>query len=222
MPPKVPVASTSKLATFASSRQYRPNKRVAASSHKAALSSLIDLYHTTPTFAPLQTSKLDKYIVSNLAPPMHYTHTPVPMRIEKLVLRDKLLTDRVVHYERQRGLGGVQLDIESLGEISGERDALEDGPLREYLHGQEPPLRQRVRRLIDAAHGTSSGGLAGLATVERTGQDANRWKQQLDEARQASKRARARLIFEKKRNEMDPEAFTESWEDSNATQALQR
>ncbi|SCZ93697.1 BZ3500_MvSof-1268-A1-R1_Chr6-3g08828 [Microbotryum saponariae] len=221
MPPKVPVASTSKLATSAA-RQHRPNKRVAASSHKAALSSLIDLYHITPTFAPLQTSKLDNYIVSNFAPPMQHIHSPVPLRIDRLVLRDKLLTDRIVHYERQRGLGGVQLDIESAGETSGERDALEDGPLRVYLHGQEPPLRQRVRRLIDAAHGTSSGGLAGLATVERTGQDANRWKQQLDEARQASKRAKARLNFEKKRDEMDPDAFADSWEDSNATPAHQR
>jgi hypothetical protein len=72
--------------------------------------------------------------------------------------------------------------------------------LLNHTNGQEPPLANRMRRVVDRLHGTEAGGRAGLNVLREQGAKAVEWKEGLRDAR-TKERER------EEQEERDAEAF---------------
>lgn len=195
----------------------RVSKRTRQSSPAASLSSLISLYHLTPTFVPASNAaRLQQHVTNTLAPVKSSGNKPRPHHLIDLVYaahdldreRTKLDTESTTS-PSSASLLGVKL---RQGGYQGESFAVlpfaNDGLTFDYHNsitathqsGQEPPLSQRVRRIVDTLHGTAAGGRAGLDTIREQGAKAVEWK---DGLRDARTREREREAIE----EREAEAF---------------
>ncbi|GAA5829302.1 hypothetical protein JCM11251_004999 [Rhodosporidiobolus azoricus] len=197
-------------------RPRRANKRTARSSPSAALASLTQLYHLTPTFTPTASpSALSSHLEQTL---LSETYTrPKPFH-----LSDIIPSQQIIDNERMR-LGATSststsilgLDL-NLSPAARNHDLRDDRPfdhresfLSAFTQGAEPPLAKRVRRMIDAVHGTTAGGRAGAHTLREQGEKAKAWKEGLVKAREQAK-------LQEVEQERDAEEFAKAFEEENA------
>ncbi|ORY57124.1 hypothetical protein BCR35DRAFT_309711 [Leucosporidium creatinivorum] len=174
----------------AATRAVRPNKRTVQSSLHNTLSSLISTYHLTPTFAPLQPSQLESYILPILAPSptIAYSARPRPSTIQDLTTCHSVLdSERIKFNSNHVAIQDLQLDLQG--------------------------NRKRVRSVLDKLHGTSNGGLAGLHTIVQNRGKAVEWAQGLEQAKR-SKESRER------EEEDELKGFNEAWEEDTRDNRL--
>lgn len=183
------------------------------------LSALISTYHLTPTFAPLHSAQLDSYITPILAPApsLAYSSRPRPSTIHDLVTAHSVLdSERVKFNQPHTALLDLQLDLQGNRYDSGipsmrtTPPTTADSPLLAFKEGSEPPLRSRVRRVVDKLHGTANGGLAGLQTVLENTAKAQEWSKGLQQAK-LSKEQRER------EEEDELKGFSEAWEEDGSS-----
>lgn len=158
------------------------------------LSSLIKTYHLTPTFAPLQPAQLDDYIHPILAPSTNISTLPRPSTLYDLSTAHRLLEEQGLKFHSpSSSLLSIELDqpknyyntgfLFPSSSLSSTSTTLASSPLQSHTQGAEPPLRLRVRTLIDTLHGTTQGGLAGYETVQECGERAEVYKEGMERAK---------------------------------------
>ncbi|GAA5950239.1 hypothetical protein JCM3765_004250 [Sporobolomyces pararoseus] len=199
------VAGASQTLSKASApTRRRVSKRTLQSSPTSSISSLISLYHLSPTFVPASDpSKLQKHITETLAPSNLIKKNPRPHHLIDLVYashdldreRIKLDTSSTTS-PSSASLLGIKLRTqayqgENLASFSLSTDNLvydhQNSFYSNHTSGQEPPLAERVRRIVDTLHGTEAGGRAGLQVLKEQGEKAVEWKEGLREARTKEK-----------------------------------
>ncbi|GAA5885301.1 hypothetical protein JCM16303_005996 [Sporobolomyces ruberrimus] len=207
-----------KASTSAAPARRRVSKRTLQSSPSGSLSSLISLYHLTPTFVPTSNpSQLQQHVTSTLTSMGSSSRKPRPHHLIDLVYaahdldteRIKLDTESTTSMSTA-SLLGVKLRTEgytrdSIGFVPhSEKDWLvydhQNSFYANHTSGQEPPLAKRTRRIVDALHGTEAGGRAGLAVLREQGGKAVEWKEGLREARSREKER-------EEQEELEAEAF---------------
>ncbi|GAA5915524.1 uncharacterized protein JCM6883_000278 [Sporobolomyces salmoneus] len=215
------VASASEALTKASTTstpaRRRVSKRTLQSSSTSSLSSLISLYHLSPTFVPTSNPpRLQQHLTNTLAPIRNVTNKPRPHHLIDLVhASHDLDTERTKLDTELSGSaasatllglklrqGGFQGD--SFANLPFENDGMvydhQNSFFANHTVGQEAPLARRVRRIVDKLHGTEAGGRAGLNVLREQGGKAVEWKEGLREARTREKQREAQ-------EEQEAEAF---------------
>ncbi|GAA6034813.1 hypothetical protein JCM8097_009311 [Rhodosporidiobolus ruineniae] len=193
----------------------RLNKRTARSTPSAALDSLTTLYHRTPTFVPTHTpAALSAHLNRTLVPENPASSRPKPMHLRDLVHARMLVDNQRVRLDASGSAATSILGLDlrlPVNEIQNYYLAEQELPFdhREsfelaYTKGAEPPLAQRVRRIVDALHGTTAGGRAGVATMRENGDKAKLWKEGLT---QAKEQARVKELDEEREAEEFVKAF---------------
>lgn len=201
------VAGASQIVTKASTpTRRRVSKRTLQSSPTSSISSLISLYHLSPTFVPTSDpSKLQNHITETLAPSNLIKKNPRPHHLIDLVYanhdldRERIKLDSsssTTSTTSSASLLGIKLRTqpyqgENLASFSLSTDNLvydhQNSFYSNHTYGQEPPLAERVRRIVDTLHGTEAGGRAGLKVLKEQGGKAVEWKEGLREARTKEK-----------------------------------
>ncbi|POY72484.1 hypothetical protein BMF94_4310 [Rhodotorula taiwanensis] len=231
------VASTSAatLRSTASSAGRRVNRRTARSSAQHAVASLAELYHLAPTFVPAtDATRLSQHVTSTLTPLAQEASRPRPSDFRDLVTLNRRLDLERVRLTASRtltpSLQAVDLatpanysndGLYNFDSAIGGRDAAADrfnyraSFYQAYSRAGEPPLAQRMRKVVDALHGTTAGGRAGPDTVREHGEKAVRWNRELEQARSAARDQRTR-------DEEESRAFQEAFDDEAAATAAGR
>lgn len=200
------VGATQVLSKATAPARRRVSKRTVQSSPTSALSSLISLYHLSPTFVPTaDSSKLQQHVTEVLAPAKITKNTPRPHHLIDLVYashdldreRIKLDMASTTSSPASASLLGIKLRTQAYqGEsfasfpLSSHDNLVYDHQNSFYSNhtlGQEPPLAARVRRVVDTLHGTLAGGRAGLPVLKEQGGKAVEWKEGLRDARTREK-----------------------------------
>lgn len=177
----------------------RINKRTAAITPPAVLSSLTSLYHFTPAFLPLSPSLVDPAICSAFASPKSNSK-PEPVAVATLTAMHTLIT-------AERGILSGPAWVTSFPELSSslarpptyfsgyqDEPSFRDSFMEPFKRGSEAPLRRRWRRVIDTLHGTEAGGQAGvmmLSVSEKAGEVMQREKQERDQEKSDLERKEA-------------------------------
>lgn len=175
--------------TLSSTATPRPNKRTTASA--ASTSSLISLYHLSPTFLPLSPSSVDPTICHTFAPDSNSYGSQYPKNFPELVLARQALQMSAIAHDVKRAF--PDLNASRVDASTGYSMAGDDGPTYDksfesvFTRGSEPPLRKRWRRVMDKLYGTEAGGQAGVQTLLENGDE---WKLE----GQSSERVRERRI----------------------------
>ncbi|GAA5948842.1 hypothetical protein JCM21900_003446 [Sporobolomyces salmonicolor] len=205
----------------------RLSKRTSQTSRSSLLSSLVSLYHLTPTFVPTaDPASLNSHITATLAP-QNSSAKPRPHDLYDVVrAQQELDLERIrLDAAASASLLGVNLRLASNAPDArfelGPRGA--DGKVYDHqgsffaVHetGAEPPLSQRMRRVVDRLHGTEAGGRAGIEVVEELGERAIQWKEGLKAARE---RERQREEKEEREAEVFAEQFIETLSEEEASQ----
>ena len=159
---------------LATASKVRPNKRVARTSEATTLSSLISLYHLTPTFAPLSPALVKPHIVHAFLSKSRNV-TPVPRDYKEMLRMKSSFDTDAASFDRS----GNAINMLSAG--TGEHGGSETAPplpksfdqsfLRAHTKGLEPAFLKRARLVVDVLHGTSAGGQAGLGSLAEHNQD---------------------------------------------------
>ncbi|GAA5867259.1 hypothetical protein JCM1840_005001 [Sporobolomyces johnsonii] len=213
------------------SRPRRLSKRTSQTSRASALSSLVSLYHLTPTFVPTaDPASLNSHITATLAsqnssakPRAHDLYDVVRAQQELDLQRIRL--DAAGTSSASASLLGVKLRLSSNApdskfelSPSGANGELYDHQgsfFAVHETGAEPPLSQRMRRVVDRLHGTAAGGRAGVEVVEEMGERAIQWKEGLKAARE---REREREQREEREAEAFADEFVEKLSEEEASQ----
>ncbi|GAA5911539.1 hypothetical protein JCM6882_000532 [Rhodosporidiobolus microsporus] len=195
-------------------RPRRANKRTARSSPSAALDSLTELYHLAPTFTPTASpATLSSHLEKTLTPGKNSYLRPHLFDLGDVARSQVLLDTQRVRLDAS---GSTSTSIFGL-EIRQPAVAHLDLPgndsfdhresfLSAYTTGSEPPIAKRVRRLIDALHGTTAGGRAGAHTLRESGDKATQWKEGLVKAREQATQ-------QEKEQEREAEDFAKAFEE---------
>lgn len=176
-------------------RPRRANKRTA----RSAVDKLAALYHLAPTFVPAHDpARLAAHVTHALASPEAIQARPHLHDLRDVVHAQILLDGQRVYLDasasRSTSLVGVDASL-SPHSPSGYPELRSDGHqvvdhrasfYDSFVRGAEPPLAGRIRRLIDALHGTTAGGRAGPATLQEQGERAVKWREGLVQARKAA------------------------------------
>ncbi|GAA6049015.1 hypothetical protein JCM3770_005440 [Rhodotorula araucariae] len=212
-----PLARSLATQAAAPARPRRLNRRTARGSPEAALASLAQLYHLAPTFVPAHDpAALSSHITATLATLDAASSRPKPHHLRDLVTAQQLLDVQRVKLDAggstHMGLLGVDVKLASNAATSlgfyldgdehfDHRASFYDG----FAKGAEPPLAQRLRRVVDALHGTEAGGRAGPATLREQGHKAVQWREGLAQARRAADE-------QEQRQEEEALAFADAFE----------
>lgn len=81
-----------------------------------------------------------------------------------------------------------------------------------FKKGGEPFLAKRVRRVVDALHGTSAGGRAGVKTMKEVGEKAKQWQVGLGEAREQERQR-------EREQEREAEEFARAFEEQETVRS---
>lgn len=207
-----------RLPTLAQLPKARPNKRHRQSSPAQVQQSLITLYHQTPTFFPLVPSLLPSLINPILAPSNHFSGRPSPSPLSSIALAkakvettsikfsqadagglDFLTTklDELTHCESSLGIFGSGFGSSSSSSSSsasrdGDEATRSEARFATHRLGASAPLKTRLTRMLDAVHGTSSGGLAGLHSLEENGDAAMEWRHRVQFGREEERQREER------------------------------
>lgn len=202
------VASTSR-------RVARGNRRTARSSQQHAAAALAELYHLAPTFVPAhQPRALHRRVTETLTPIAYEGARPRPSDFRDVVNlnrhldleRVRLTAARTVTSSLQSVNVSVPANFDSLhdafgfglggfggfGDPSASQFDYRASFYRAYSQAGEPPLANRLRRVVDALHGTTAGGRAGPDVVARRGAEAVEWTRQLERAHGDAREQRRR------------------------------
>ncbi|BGP38345.1 hypothetical protein JCM10450v2_002293 [Rhodotorula kratochvilovae] len=211
-----PLARSLATQAAAPARPRRLNRRTARSSPQAALAALTELYHLAPTFVPAHDpAALSSHITSTLATPTAASSRPKPHDLRDLVTAQALLDVQRVKLDAggstHTGLLGVDVKLASNAATSfGYLDSDDHFDHRAsfyagFAKGAEPPLAQRLRRVVDTLHGTEAGGRAGPVTLREQGGKAVQWREGLAQARRAARE-------QEQRQEEEALAFADAFE----------
>lgn len=169
----------------------RPNKRTSAS--RSSLSSLISLYHLSPTFLPLSPSSVDPTICHTFAPDSNSYGSQRPMRIHELLGAHEGLQISAIAHDVKRAFPDLSQTRLQAG--AGNVMEKDGGPTYDksfegvFTRGSEPPMRKRWRRVMDRLHGTESGGQAGVGTLAEEGED---WGERVERMARETEREKER------------------------------
>lgn len=141
-------------ASFAQTMAVRVRVNRRALQSRNTVASLIELYHLTPTFAPLEPAKLAPVIVDAFFSRQLPTAVPLTTSIKNT----RLMGPSAMH-TAQNDAGPRYSDMSFEPAKSMSTHAA-------FVSGQEPPLEKRLRLVVDALHGTAYGGLAGEYTLQ--------------------------------------------------------
>ena len=210
------VASTSR-------RVARVNRRTARSSQQHAAAALAELYHLAPTFVPAHHPRaLHRRVTETLTPIAYEGARPRPTDFRDLVNLNRHLDLERVRLTAARTVTSSLQSVNVTGPAN--YDSHHDsffgfgGPTsasqfdyrglfyRAYSQAGEPPLANRLRRVVDARHGTTAGGRAGPDVVARRGAEAVEWTRQLE-------RAHGDAREQQRRDEDESRAFQAMFED---------
>ncbi|KWU43587.1 hypothetical protein RHOSPDRAFT_19386 [Rhodotorula sp. JG-1b] len=214
------VASTSK-------RVARVNRRTARSSQQHAAAALLaELYHLAPTFVPARDPRaLHRRVTETLTPIAYDGARPRPSDFRDVVNLNRHLDLERVRLTAARtvtsSLQSVNVTVPANFDLH--HDLLGFGGFgdpttsssqfdyrgsfyRAYSQAGEPPLANRLRRVVDALHGTTAGGRAGPDVVARRGAEAVEWTRQLE-------RAHGDAREQRRRDEDESRAFQTAFED---------
>lgn len=214
------VASTSK-------RVARVNRRTARSSQQHAAAALAELYHLAPTFVPTRDPRaLHRRVTETLTPIAYDGARPRPSDFRDLVNlnrhldleRVRLTAARTVTSSLQSVNVTVPANFDLHHDLLGFGDPTTSSSqfdyrgsfYRAYSQAGEPPLANRLRRVVDALHGTTAGGRAGPDVVARRGAEAVEWTRQLE-------RAHGDAREQRRRDEDESRAFQAAFEDDQAS-----
>ena len=153
---------------MATASRVRPNKRVARTSEATTLSSLISLYHLTPTFPPLSPALIKPHIISAFLPATSF-NAPVPRDQAQMLYAKRRYDSASASFDRSGGASSLlAADYTSNSEYNAATPTLqsfEQSFLQTHTKGFEHAFRKRARMVVDTLHGTSAGGQAGLGSL---------------------------------------------------------
>lgn len=208
----------------------RPSKRTIATSTTTTLSSLISLYHQTPNFAPLTATAMNDYIIHSIIPISSNGSTikpvPVSSQIREMILSKKGLNAEGGNFDRKGTSVGMDLDSSltssnSLFEVSNSDYTYEQGFNKSFSLGSEPPLRRRMRLVMDTLHGTSSGGQAGLLNVLES-KIVPLTEQELEIQLERRELERARIEMVEQLQRQEEEIFDQSFTEEDNSDSTRR
>lgn len=211
------VASTSRRVA----RTPRVNRRTARSSQQHAAAALAELYHLAPTFVPADDPRaLHRRVTETLTPIAYEGARPRPSDFRDLVNLNRHLDLERVRLTAARtvtsSLQSVNVTVPanydshhdsfSFGGADSNQFDYRGSFYRAYSQAGEPPLANRLRRVVDVLHGTTAGGRAGPDVVARRGAEAVEWTRQLE-------RAHGDAQEQRRRDEDESRAFQAAFED---------
>ncbi|GAA5976650.1 hypothetical protein JCM10908_005582 [Rhodotorula pacifica] len=216
------VASTSTARTVASGATRRINRRTARSTQQHAVASLCELYHLAPTFVPAQDpNALARRVTETLAPIDYEGARPRVSDFRDLVHLNRRLDLEKVRLTAARTVTSSLQSVDTTSPANFNHEQYFDfsqGPGKQfdyrasfyqaYNQAGEPPLAQRLRKVVDALHGTTAGGRAGPQVVAEHGEKAVQWNRELEQAQNAARDQR-------RRDEDESRAFQEAFEDES-------
>lgn len=157
----------------------RPNARALRSSRAAILSSLVPVYHQSAHFLPLASSQLVSAVNPILAPlDQNAWYVPDPRKLGPVLLEQSVAAANARLARNGKSLTELALISRGPAEYMAYSSTFNpDRPFHATWQagirsGREHPLVSRVRRTVDALHGTTAGGQAGVITIEELGEQA--------------------------------------------------
>lgn len=141
------------------------------------MSSLVSLFHAAAKFPPLEIKSMGPFIEVAFIPDTSHT-LPRLISLTSLQKTQDLIDDAAAQFDHPGVLlndvnlytshsdGLDYFDMSGSSKAKPFRDSFEAA----WATGAEPSLQRRVRRMVDAVHGTEGGGQAGLASLEENAQ----------------------------------------------------
>lgn len=196
------IASTSNLNQQEQIQEINSNKnkRNKNKNKKEILNKLISLYHLSLNFSPLnnENNKLNNYINHNLIPiDKNILRLPEPLNLLQLTRNKNQLYHEIEKINSNSSSNSTLLTSQEINLTKSIQTSLSNHYLdsnysesfeKINILGTEPPLSNRMRRIMDSLYGTNSGGQAGFETLLEKGPSIMRLEVEKREEREREER----------------------------------
>lgn len=180
----------------------KENKRNKLKNKNEILNNLIELYHLSKKFSPLnnENNKLNNYINNDLIPiDKNISRSPEPLNLIQLTRNQNQLYHEIEKVNQSNSnsnnsnsnstlLTSTEINLNSSIQSYRSNQYYDETYSESFekinILGSEPPLSNRMRRIMDTLHGTTAGGQAGLETLIEKGPGIMRIEEEKREERE--------------------------------------
>jgi hypothetical protein len=168
------IKTTSRIGITIPKKVFRVNKRSDQVESSKKLTSLINIYHYSSNFIPISTkiNTLSPFIDNTFIKDTSF-YPAQPIKPINLILANKLINQEAYKFNN-KSTTLLDLDLHLLAptadrieSIDSKKQSINRSFQANWKYGSEPPLSNRVRRLLDTLHGTTAGGQPGLQTIRQ-------------------------------------------------------